>query len=120
MQGWMMVGALALLLGAGAYTGGGSRMQAAETMADDIKVIIDGDPGTRFTATLNLLRDEGEVVHRLEEEVPYRLGLSGHGIDIAVRQTSARGALSVEVRKGGNVSRSRTQGPGSEIRLRLR
>jgi len=120
MQRWMMVGVILLLFGAVAYASGGVKMQAADRTAGDIVVIIDGEPGTRFAATLSIIGGEGDATYQLAEEVPCRLSFSGHGIDIKVRQTSARGALSVEVIKGGNISRSRTQGPESEIRLRVR
>lgn len=86
----------------------------------EIVVIFDGVPNTRFQASLKIDDGVQVVTHELEESVPSEYRYQGEALEARIRQTSQEGALSVEVRKQGNVSRSSTQGQGSEIRLQVR
>ncbi|MCE8004816.1 hypothetical protein [Billgrantia ethanolica] len=86
----------------------------------EIVIVFDGVPNTRFQASLTI-DDGGQITtHELEESVPSEYRYKGEVLEARIRQTSQEGALSVEVRKRGNVSRSSSQGQGSEIRLRVR
>lgn len=85
-----------------------------------ITVIIDGDPGTHFTANLVVHNNDETETHAFSGEVPRHLEYSGSEVEAEIRQTSTEGRLTVEVRKAGNVSRSSSSGKDSQIRLRVR
>ncbi|MCE8035228.1 MAG: hypothetical protein LPK20_03610 [Halomonas sp.] len=88
--------------------------------ANTIQVLFDGEPGTRFQASLTIEDADRSTTHELEETVPIERIYEGEALEASVRQTSREGALTVEVRKGGSVSRSSTSGQDSVVRLRVR
>ncbi|WP_141638476.1 hypothetical protein [Halomonas sp. KM-1] len=96
------------------------QVSRADSPKSEIVIVFDGVPGTRFQASLKIDDGVQVVTHELEESVPGEYSYQGEALEAHIRQTSQEGALSVEVRKRGSVSRSSTQGQGSEIRLRVR
>ncbi|MFQ3788652.1 hypothetical protein [Halomonas sp. A29] len=88
--------------------------------ANTIQVIFDGEPGTQFQASLMIEGSGKSTTYELEETVPSERIYEGEALEATVRQMSAEGALVVEVRKGGSVSRSSTSGLNSVVRLRVR
>lgn len=103
----------------------GANAMPEKTSRDDspkneIVIIFDGVPGTRFQASLTIDDGDQVVTQELEESVPREYRYQGEALEAHIHQTSQEGALNVEVRKRGSVSRSSTQGQGSEIRLRVR
>ncbi|KAA0010680.1 hypothetical protein F0A17_15785 [Billgrantia pellis] len=91
-----------------------------EKNSNQIEILFDGEPGTRFVATLTIHRDGEIETHELEEAVPSQYRYQGEALEASVRQTSPEGGLTVEVRKGGNVSRSSSSGEHSRLRLQVR
>jgi len=91
----------------------------SEAQGNDIEVIIGGEPGTEFSGSLTVFQKKDAVTHQLAGTVPQNFHYLGTGIEINVKQLSSDGELEIQVRKAGNVSRSRTRGAQSELRLRV-
>jgi hypothetical protein len=91
-----------------------------ENNANLIEILFDGEPGTRFLATLKVHHDGTMESHELEGAVPSEHRYHGEALEASVRQTSPEGGLIIEVRKGGNVSRSSSSGENSQLRLQVR
>lgn len=87
--------------------------------ADGIHIEIQGLPGTGFTADWELSPSAGGQKHkgRWEGQVPQVHDLPLGRLDVALKQTSTEGRLDVTVSAASSVSRSSTQGQGSEIHL---
>ncbi|WP_104203138.1 hypothetical protein [Billgrantia saliphila] len=85
-----------------------------------IEILFHGEPGTRFVATLKIHLNGETTTHELEESVPSEHRYYGEALEASVRQTSSEGGLTVEVRKGGNVSRSSSSGEHSQLSLQVR
>jgi hypothetical protein len=91
-----------------------------ENTANLIEILFDGESGTRFVATLKVHHDGSMESHELEGTVPSEHRYYGEALEASVRQTSPEGGLIVEVRKGGNVSRSSSSGENSQLSLQVR
>lgn len=91
-----------------------------ENSANLIEILFEGEPGTRFEATLRVHHRGSKERHELEGTVPSEHRYHGETLEASVRQTSLEGGLVVVVRKGGNVSRSSTRGENSQLRLQVR
>ncbi|MCC5884627.1 MAG: hypothetical protein JJU25_18570 [Halomonas sp.] len=96
------------------------RDNRAASSENEIVIVFEGEPNTRFQATLTVHDGNQAITHELEESVPSEYRFQAEALEAHIRQTSREGALSVEVRKHGSVSRSSTHGENSEIRLRIR
>lgn len=107
--------------GAAALMLAGLAALPAATAADtgEIRLTIDGEAATRFEGECVLTTAEGERRIGLDGSVPLETRFEGSAIACRIQQSSEQGYLRVELRGGGNVSRSLTQGAGSTIRLRL-
>lgn len=102
---------------------GENKMQEMTKRADSgnaIVLIFYGEPDTSYKASLKVYLGGQVTTHELEESVPSEYRYQGEVLEAIVRQTSLEGALTVEVHKGGNVSRSSTSGKNSEMRLNVR
>ncbi|MGQ4877910.1 hypothetical protein ACOJCM_04975 [Billgrantia sp. LNSP4103-1] len=91
-----------------------------ENPSNLIEILFDGEPGTRFQATLRVQNNGTTENHELEGAVPSEHRYHGEALEANVRQTSPEGGLTVEVRKGGNISRSRSHGEHSQLSLKVR
>jgi len=81
---------------------------------------ISGTDGTAFRAACTIFRDEGPLQVEIEGTVGASRSFAGTGLDCMVTQTG-EGSLAIQARSpGGSISRSRTGGPNSTVRLRLR
>ncbi len=85
-----------------------------------IHLAITGAGETRFVGECVLTTPSGDETLALEGVVPLERNLNGDAIACSITQVSAEGHLQVEVRKAGNISRSRTEGRNSTINLRVR
>lgn len=89
--------------------------------AAPIHLSIAGAEKTVFEGECLLTRMDGsEEALALRGSVPVERTLEGEALSCALTQTSMEGYLQVEVRLRGNVSRSRTQGEGSTLRITVR
>jgi len=85
-----------------------------------ILVEIDGAEGVTFTATCHYLADGQEQVVELSGALPLRREIVAPHLICRVTQTSAEGSLAIALRgPTGNVSRTRTRGAGSTIRIEI-
>lgn len=89
-------------------------------VGSSIQLAITGTPETLFTAECVVTTAGEEEVLALHGQTPQDYQIAGEKITCAIMQTSAAGHLQVEIRKDGNISRSRTNGKNSTIRLSLR
>lgn len=114
---WFMVALVVI----SAHAVGDTNMnsKSIDSPDDSIQIIIDGDPGAEFSASFKISHDGEVVTHELMEKVPQRFSYHGDAIEMVIRQTSGDGELSVEVRKSGNISRSRTRGGDGELRVKV-
>lgn len=89
---------------------------------DGIKVLIEGMPGTEFTASWHLVPADGKAERngRWEGAVPQAYALPNGQLDLTLIQSSETGHLEVTVTAGGNRSRSLTQGQGGRLQLSVR
>lgn len=90
-----------------------------DSASNVIAIVFDGEPGTRFVATLKIHREDGIEKHELAETVPSEHRYRGEALEASVRQLT-EGSLTVEVRKSGNVSRSSSRGENSQLSLQIR
>lgn len=90
-----------------------------DSSSNVIDIVFGGEPGTRFVATLKIHRENGVEKHELAETVPSEHRYRGEALEASVRQLT-EGDLTVEVRKGGNVSRSSSRGENSQLSLQIR
>lgn len=109
------------LAGISVHAVGGTSMskENSDPRGDAIQILIDGDPGAEFSASFKISHNGEIETHELMEKVPQRFDYHGDAIEMVIRQTRGDGELSVEVRKSGNVSRSRTRGGDGELRIKV-
>lgn len=109
------------LAGISVHAVGGTSMsrENSDPRGDAIQILIDGDPGAEFSASFKISHNGEIETHELMEKVPQRFDYYGDAIEMVIRQTRGDGELSVEVKKSGNVSRSRTRGGNGELRLKV-
>ena len=94
---------------------------AAADTEGNIQLTISGDKQTRFSGECVVTLSDGrEETIPFGGSVPLERRLHGSGLSCRLQQDSEHGSLQVEVRKNGNVSRSRTQGKGSVVNLRVK
>lgn len=86
---------------------------------EGVMVMIDGEPGTTFTADWRFVEASNAraLRGRWSGQVPQVHDLPTGALDMVLTQTSASGRLEVTVSAGSNRSYSATQGQGSQIRL---
>lgn len=79
-----------------------------------------GPEGTGYSIQCTVL--EGSEIHQLEfeGEVPLNIDFQGDGVDCRIVQTHGDGTLEIQLRKNGNVTHSRSQGPNSTMNIRIR
>ena len=100
--------------------------RAPATVPDSSVLVlsITGEEGTRFSGEWVIIPGDGKSPekHKRDGKVPEVFFYKGEGIAFTgeFRQLSEEGFLVIEVVKDGNVSRSRTRGMGSVVRIRSR
>lgn len=112
--GWKAGLAAAMLL----ITGGVSAM--GTTTDTRIALSAQGPEGTGYSIECAVMED-GEL-HQMEfeGEVPLTIEFKGDSVDCRVVQTHGNGVLEIMLKKNGNVTRSRSQGPNSTMNIRIR
>ncbi|WP_417618660.1 hypothetical protein [Oceanisphaera sp.] len=107
------------LLGLGAVILLLAQANATQAM-DAITLDIGGTPGTAYSAHWTV-ENAGHTRehHQKQGQVPARFSYNGHAIAGRVTLLS-EGQLTLSVEKGGNRSRSATQGKGSTLQFSVR
>ncbi|MDA8230945.1 MAG: hypothetical protein M0006_06370 [Magnetospirillum sp.] len=86
----------------------------------DYVLSIDGPATTIYSATCRVGVEGGEWNASFDGSPPIQRVFTGNRLDCRIRQKSSGGFLAVEIRRGGSISRWRTEGAGSTIILSLR
>ncbi len=96
--------------------------KAAQSHAEPEYVLeVTGSDGNTFSAECEIDTNEGAVKVDIAEAVPVRRTFRGRGLSCSITQTGANGDITVNVTSPkGSVTRSRTSGTGSTVRLTLR
>lgn len=85
----------------------------------DVSLSITGAADSRFAADCVVTAAGGQESFSLEEATPLQRSFRGDSISCSIRQLSEGGHLQVELRKAGSISRTRTHGKGSVIRVSM-
>lgn len=88
-------------------------------MGQQIQVEVSGTPGVVFSAEWRITHDGNTQAYQEEGQVPAHYAFEGDGIQASIKVLS-EGQLDVTVQKGGNRSRSSTQGKGSTLNIAVR
>ncbi|PRY64755.1 hypothetical protein B0H98_10459 [Vreelandella songnenensis] len=89
-----------------------------EQEMDNIHIKMEGTPGAVFSAHWRITQD-GETIEHIEERgrVPAEYTFTGSALEGTVRSLGDHQRLEVDIQKGGNRSRSSTQGAGGVLTL---
>ncbi|MGY4877646.1 hypothetical protein ACLUEY_07130 [Vreelandella aquamarina] len=95
----------------------------AATVKDEamgqIQIEINGTPGMAFSAQWQVTRDGDIQTYQENGQAPTHYAYEGDAIQGRI-QSLSEGRLEVSVNKGGNRSRSSTQGKGSTLNISVR
>jgi hypothetical protein len=101
-----------------AFAGGANLAHSAEDKSFTVEVTSSGNAA--FSGECRVVTALGDEQVLLEGPVPFRRTMTGTRLNCTITQSDGDGTLSVEVRSSnGNVTRSRTQGRGSSVRLAM-
>lgn len=83
--------------------------------ASRITLTVDGAPSARFEANCDFSTGGTDS---FDASPPFMRSWTVDGISCDIRQVEGPGALTIEVRRDGNVTRISTGGVGSKVRVR--
>jgi hypothetical protein len=90
-----------------------------DAMGQQIQVEVSGTSGVVFSAEWKVTHNGETQTYQEEGQVPADYAFEGEGIQASIKVLS-EGRLDVTVQKGGNRSRSSTQGKGSTVNIAVR
>lgn len=92
-----------------------------EQEMDNIHIMMEGTPGAVFSAHWRITQN-GQTIEHIEERgtVPTEYSFTGSALGGTVKLLSENQRLEVDIQKGGNRSRSSTQGAGGTLTVGIR
>ncbi len=98
-----------------------STFASEEQSMSQIHIAMGGTPGAEFSAHWRITHD-GQTIEHIEEHatVPKEYTFIGSSLEGTVTLLSDSQRLDVDIQKGGNRSRSSTQGLGSTVTVGVR
>lgn len=112
INAWLIGASLLVSLPLGAAT-------VKDEAMGQIQIEINGTPGTVYSAQWQVARDGDTQTYQETGQVPAHYAYEGDAIQGSI-QSLSEGRLEVSIQKGGNRSRSSTQGKGSTLNISVR
>ncbi|MDR5898889.1 hypothetical protein QC823_07790 [Halomonas vilamensis] len=97
----------------------GADTMEEDAMGQQIQIEVSGTPGVVFSAEWRVTQDGETQTYQEEGQVPADYAFEGDAIQASIEVLS-EGRLDITVQKGGNRSRSSTQGKGSTLNFAVR